>query len=549
MNKIILFFFVCIVLHACTSSNKADALYVNGNIWTGDSSNPTAAVMAILDVKIIYVGNDASAFEGAATVDLEGKMVVPGFTDNHTHFLSAGYALSSVKLKDAMTKSEFIKRISDYCKQHPGDAWIKEGSWDNENWGGELPSKEWIDSVSGDHPIFISRYDGHMAFANSKAIQLAGVSANTVSPEGGVIVKNAKGELTGCFKDQAMSLIDKAIPAPTETELEAYYKAAAEHALERGVTQVCDMGSYGGWADLETYRRVAAKNNSLIRMYSFVPLATWARLDSFVQKNGRGDDMVKWGGLKGYVDGSLGSTTAWFHQPYLDDPRSHGLTITDTTDLRNWVLGADKAGLHVAVHAIGDRANDFILSVYDEANKMNGSRDRRFRVEHAQHIRLDAIKNFANQRVIASMHPYHLFDDGIWANKRLDASRLRGTYAFKEMMDGGVHVTFGSDWPVAPVDAMYGIYAAVTRQTGDGKNEKGWYPDQKIAVEDALKAYTVNNAYASFMDGKTGVLKVGVYADFAVLDQDLRTINPDQIKGVKVLSTFLNGKEVFTRKR
>jgi predicted amidohydrolase YtcJ len=549
MNKIILFFFVCIVLHACTSSNKADALYVNGNIWTGDSSNPTAAVMAIIDGKIVYVGNDASAFEGAATVDLEGKMVVPGFTDNHTHFLSAGYALSSVKLKDAMTKSEFIKRISDYCKQHPGDAWIKEGSWDNENWGGELPSKEWIDSVSGDHPIFISRYDGHMAFANSKAIQLAGVSANTVSPEGGVIVKNAKGELTGCFKDQAMSLIDKAIPAPTETELEAYYKAAAEHALERGVTQVCDMGSYGGWADLETYRRVAAKNNSLIRMYSFVPLATWARLDSFVQKNGRGDDMVKWGGLKGYVDGSLGSTTAWFHQPYLDDPRSHGLTITDTTDLRNWVLGADKAGLHVAVHAIGDRANDFILSVYDEANKMNGSRDRRFRVEHAQHIRLGAIKNFANQRVIASMHPYHLFDDGIWANKRLDASRLRGTYAFKEMMDGGVHVTFGSDWPVAPVDAMYGIYAAVTRQTGDGKNEKGWYPDQKIAVEDALKAYTLNNAYASFMDGKTGVLKAGVYADFAVLEQDLRTINPVQIKGVRVLSTFLNGKEVFKRKQ
>ena len=195
MNKIILFFFVCIVLHACTSSNKADALYVNGNIWTGDSSNPTAAVMAIKDGKIVYVGNDASAFEGAATVDLEGKMVVPGFTDNHTHFLSAGYALSSVKLKDAMTKSEFIKRISDYCKQHPGVAWIKEGSWDNENWGGELPSKEWIDSVSGDHPIFISRYDGHMAFANSKAIQLAGVSANTVSPEGGVIVKNAKGEL------------------------------------------------------------------------------------------------------------------------------------------------------------------------------------------------------------------------------------------------------------------------------------------------------------------------------------------------------------------
>lgn len=547
MKKISLVLLVCIALFACNSSNQADALYVNGNIWTGDSSNPTATVMAIKEGKIVYVGSDAAAFDATVKIDLGGRMVVPGFTDNHTHFLSAGYALSSVKLKDAMTKDEFIRRIGDYCKQHPGDAWIKEGSWDNENWGGELPSKEWIDSVSGDHPIFISRYDGHMAFANSKAMQLAGVNVNTVSPAGGVVVKNAKGELTGCFKDQAMSLIDKAIPAPSETELETYYKAAAEHALERGVTQVCDMGSYGGWADLETYRRVANKNNALIRMYSFVPLATWSRLDSFVQKNGRGDDMVKWGGLKGYVDGSLGSTTAWFHQPYLDDPTSHGLTITDTTDLRNWVLGADKAGLHVAVHAIGDRANDFILSVYAEAQKANGSRDRRFRVEHAQHIQLGAIPHFANQQVIASMHPYHLYDDGIWASKRLDEGRLRGTYAFREMIDGGVRVTFGSDWPVAPVDALYGIYAAVTRQTGDGKNEKGWYPAQKIAVEDALKAYTVNNAYASFMDGKTGMLKAGTYADFAVLEQDLRKIDPVQIKAVKVVSTVLNGKEVFRR--
>lgn len=543
MKKIAVLFFATVALYACTSSNKADTLYVNGKIWTGDSSYPTAAVMAVKDGKIVYVGDDSSAFDAAATIDLGGKMVVPGFTDNHTHFLSAGYGLSSVKLKDAMTKAEFIKRISDYCKQHPGDAWIKEGSWDNENWGGELPSKEWIDSVSGDHPIFISRYDGHMAFANSKAIQLAGVTANTVSPAGGVVVKNTKGELTGCFKDQAMSLIDRAIPAPSESELETYYKAAAEHALERGVTQVCDMGSYGGWADLETYRRVAAKNNSMIRMYSFVPLATWNRLDSFVQKNGRGDDMLKWGGLKGYVDGSLGSTTAWFHQPYLDDPSSHGLTITDTTDLRNWVLGADKAGLHVAVHAIGDRANDFILSVYAEAQKINGARDRRFRVEHAQHIRLEAVKNFATLQVIASMHPYHMYDDGIWAKKRLEEGRLKGTYAFREMLGGGVHVTFGSDWPVAPVDALFGIYAAVTRQTGDGKNQKGWYPDQKISVEDALKAYTINNAYASFMDGKTGILKAGAYADFAVLEQDLRKIHPVQIKAVKVISTVLNGKE------
>lgn len=257
--------------------------------------------------------------------------------------------------------------------------------------------------------------------------------------------------------------------------------------------------------------------------------------------------MLKWGGLKGYVDGSLGSTTAWFHQPYLDDPASTGLTITDTTDLRNWVKGADKAGLHVAVHAIGDRANDFILSVYEDADKSNGSRDRRFRVEHAQHVRLESIENFAKQHVIASMHPYHLVDDGIWAYKRLDEKRLRGTYAFKEMMNKGVQVTFGSDWPVAPVDALFGIYAAVTRQTGDGKNPNGWYPDQKISVDEALKSYTANNAYASFMEGKLGVLKAGYYADCAVLDQDLHKIDPAKIKEVKVVLTILNGKEVYKR--
>ncbi|MEY2586645.1 MAG: hypothetical protein RLY11_494, partial [Bacteroidota bacterium] len=215
MKQLIVFFSV-LIFFSCNSSNRADKVYVNGNFWTGDSANPTATVLAIKGDKIIYVGNDPSQVNATEQIDLNGNMVVPGFTDNHTHFLSAGYGLSSVKLKDAMTKTAFIQRISDFCKTHPGNAWIREGNWDNENWGGELPSKEWIDSVSGDHPIFISRYDGHMAFANSKAMQLAGVNASTVSPAGGVVVKNTKGELTGCFKDKAMSLIEKAIPDPTE---------------------------------------------------------------------------------------------------------------------------------------------------------------------------------------------------------------------------------------------------------------------------------------------------------------------------------------------
>lgn len=543
MNRIAVLLSI-VFLVAC-SGEQADSVYLNGHIWTGDVSNPEATVLAIKGGKIVYVGDDAQRYSGKETIDLQGKWVYPGFTDNHTHFLSAGYGLSSVQLKDAMTPADFIKRIREFSLSHPDDTWIMEGSWDHENWGGELPTKAWIDSVTGDHPLFITRYDGHMAFANTKAMQLAGVTSSTSSPAGGLLVKDANGEPTGIFKDAAMNLILKVIPDPTQEQLEEYLKAATNHALSKGITHVNDMGSYGGWKDLETYRKAAEAGRMQLRMYSFVPLASWQKLDSFVQKNGKGDDMVHWGGLKGYVDGSLGSTTAWFHQPYLDDPHSHGLNITDTADLRKWVIGADKAGLHVAVHAIGDKANDFILGVYDEAGKVNGTRDRRFRVEHAQHVTQGAIGNFSRQQVIASMHPYHLVDDGIWAYKRLDTNRLKGTYAFRSMLENQVMITFGSDWPVAPVDPMLGIYAAVTRRTGDNKNPDGWYPKEKMTVEEAIRAYTTGNAFGSFLEGSTGVLKQGNYADFTVLDQDIMVIAPEKIRDVKTLHTIVNGKHVF----
>lgn len=547
MKNFLQLLFISLLFVSC-GKEKVDRIYVNAKIWTGDTLNPSATVIAVKGEKIVYVGDDATKFTANETIDVQGKQLLPGFTDNHTHFLSAGYALSSVKLKDAMTKEEFIKRIAEFCKSKPDDTWVMEGSWDHENWGGELPSKEWVDSITGDHPLFISRYDSHMAFANSKALELAGINKNTVAPLGGVVVKNKDGEPTGVVKDAAMTLVINAITPPTNELLDQYFDAAAKHAVERGVTNVTDMNSFGGWSDLETYRRAWKTDRMILRMYSFVPLATWERMDSFVQKNGRGDDVLHWGGLKGYVDGSLGSTTAWFHQPYLDDPKTSGLFITDTALLRKWVLGADKAGLHLGVHAIGDKANDFILSVYDEAAKINGARDRRFRVEHAQHVRPETIDQFAKQGVIASMHPYHLFDDGIWAYKRLDTNRLKGTYAFKSMKHKGVKITFGSDWPVAPIDPVYGIYSAVTRITGDGKNPNGWYPDEKLSIEDALKAYTATNAYASFLDGKIGILKEGFYADFTILDNNLFEVPKEKIKDIKAIRTVLKGKEVFLRK-
>lgn len=527
----------------------ADKIYINANIWTGDESNPHAKAIAIKGNKIIYVGNEYQNYNGTATVviDLKGKMMVPGFIDNHTHFLNGGYNLSGVQLRYAKNPANFIHILKEFCQTRPDDRWIQGGDWDHENWGGELPRREWVDSVTGNHPLFVNRYDGHMAFANSKALQLAGITKETKSPPGGEIVRDKNGEPTGVLKDDAMGLMYKAIPADAEEEMNEYFHAATQYALANGVTQVHDMGSYGGWIDLGIYKKAYKENKLPLRIYSFLSLGRWNKLDSICKKDGKGDDMLRWGGSKGFVDGSLGSTTAWFYKPYLDAPNTSGLQITDTSLLRRWVLAADSCGLHVAVHAIGDRANDFILSVYEEAAKKNSGKDHRFRIEHAQHLTQQAISQFALLKVIPSMQPYHAIDDGKWAYKRLDDARLKGTYAFNSLLDAKAGLTFGSDWPVAPATPLEGIYAAVTRRTLDDKNPNGWYPEQKISIEQALKCYTANNAYAGFQENKLGMLKKGMLADFVVLSENLFKMAPEKIKDVKVLRTVVDGKEVFTK--
>lgn len=546
----ILYSAIVILFISCSETKeRADKIYINAKIWTGDSSNVLLNSVAIKGNKILYTGNDYAPFQGKNTeiINCESKMIVPGFIDNHTHFISGGYNLASVNLRVAKTKEEFIQILKEYCTQLNDDRWILGGDWDHEAWGGELPDKTWIDSVTGNHPLFVNRYDGHMAFANSKALQLAGITSKTLTPPGGQIVKNKNGEPSGVLKDEAMNLMTAKIPAPSEKELDEYVQRAVQHAIENGVTQVHDMNSYGGWVDLETYRRAYQNKKLDLRIYSFVALSTWPRLDSFCKANGKGDDLLRWGGLKGFVDGSLGSTTAWFYQPYSDAPNSTGLQVTDTNLLKRWVLSADSAGLHVAIHAIGDRANDFILNVFKEAETETSAKDHRFRIEHAQHLTQQAIPKFAELHVIASMQPYHAIDDGRWAAKRLDDARLKGTYAFKSLIDAKATVTFGSDWTVAPLKPIEGIYAAVTRKTLDDKNPGGWYPDQKLSVEEALRCYTVNNAYAGFQEDKLGKIKAGMLADFVVLSDNLFEIAPAKIKDVKVERTVVNGKEVYKR--
>jgi hypothetical protein len=539
------------LLISCATKEKADRIYFDAKIWTGDSAVPRATAIAIKDSMILYVGDDYAPYKGKQTelVDLAGKMILPGFIDNHTHFLGGGYQLSSVNLRGVKSKAAFIDSLRAYISSLRDNRWIMGGDWDHEAWGGELPTKQWIDSFSGNHPVFINRYDGHMALANSRALELAGITRKTQNPPGGQIVKDPKtGEPTGILRDGAMDLVSNVIPPPAATALDEYLQKAIQHAFEHGVTQIHDMGSYGGWDDLSTYRKAYANKHLDLRIYSFVPVATWKMLDSFVKQNGRGNDMLRWGGLKGFVDGSLGSTTAWFYEPYLDAPGSTGLQVTDTNLLRQWILSADSAGLHVATHAIGDRANDWILGVYQEAENKNGKKDRRFRVEHAQHLTAKAIPEFAALGVIPSMQPYHCIDDGKWAYKRLDTDRLKRTYAFKSLLASGAKLTFGSDWTVAPLDPIAGIYAAVTRRTLDDKNPEGWYPAEKITVEQALKCYTANNAYAGFQENKLGKLKAGMLADLVELSEDIISAAPEKIRDIKVIRTIVNGKEVYPAK-
>jgi predicted amidohydrolase YtcJ len=540
-----------ILVASCTAKPAADRIYINAKIWTGDSANSRATAIAVKDSVILFVGSDYTAFAGANTqvIDLDSAMVVPGFMDIHTHFLGGGYNLASVNLREAKSPNEFIEILRTYVKTLSDSSWIQGGDWDHEAWGGQLPRKEWIDSITGTHPLFVDRYDGHMALANSLALRLAAIDRKTSSPPGGEIEKDPKtGEPTGILRDEAKELVYRVIPNPSASQLDQSLQRAMDHALAHGVTQVHDMGSYGGWLDLATYRRASAQGGLKLRIYSFVPLRSWSRLDSFVKINGRGDDRLRWGGLKGFVDGSLGSTTAWFYQPYLDNPHSTGLQVTDTTLMRRWILQADSAGLQIANHAIGDRANDWILGVYQEAEKKNGPKDRRFRVEHAQHLRQQTIPLFAQLGVIASMQPYHAIDDGKWAYKRLDTARLRGTYAFRSLLATGAVVGFGSDWTVAPLDPIAGIYAAVTRRTLDDKNPQGWFPEEKISVEQALRCYTANDAYAGFQENRLGILRVGMLADFVVLSQDLLSVAPEKIRDVKVLRTIVNGREMYNSK-
>jgi predicted amidohydrolase YtcJ len=520
---------------------------VNARIWTGDSRRPWADALAASGDRLIVVGSSAEvrklATASTTVVDAHGMMLVPGFIDAHVHFLDGGFGLASVQLRDARSPREFVRRVAEYARTIPAGTWITNGDWDHEQWGGELPRREWIDSVTPNNPVWINRLDGHMALANSAALRAAGITDAARDVAGGTIVRDEHGQPTGIFKDNAQSLIERVIPDRTPEQEDRALEAAMRYVAGNGVTSVHNMGS---WHDLAVFERARAGGRLITRIYAAVPLSTWERLRDTIRARGRGDGWLSIGGLKGFVDGSLGSHTAAMLQPFSDAPGDTGLFVNTPEDLYRWTAGADKAGLNVIVHAIGDRAIRTQLDIYERVERENGPRDRRFRIEHAQHIAPTDLPRFAKLGVIASMQPYHAIDDGRWAEKVIGHERGKTTYAFRSLLDAGTRLAFGSDWFVAPATPLEGIYAAVTRRTLDGAHPDGWYPEQKIGVEDALRAYTSGAAYASFDERDKGVLAAGKLADFVMIDRDITRVPPETIREARVVMTVVGGKVVHS---
>ncbi|MBX2963095.1 MAG: amidohydrolase [Cyclobacteriaceae bacterium] len=545
-TQLLIVFFLCLLLSCSNKNPKADRVILNASIWTGDQSNPSAEAMAIAEDSILAVGSNVEIekYKGPSTevIDLNGAFVTPGFIDCHVHFLTGGFNLSGVQLRDAKTKEEFISRIKAFAETIPTGTWILGGDWDHENWDGELPTRQWIDAVTPDHPVWITRLDGHMSLANTAALKVAGVDRSVKDVEGGTIVRDAKGNLTGIFKDNASNIIDRHVPDPSPEQVDDALQAAMKYVASFGVTSVHHMAGY-----IDALERARKNNNMITRIYAMYPISQWQTLDEKIKQEGRGDKWLKIGGLKGFVDGSLGSHTAAFFEPFTDAPGDTGLWVNTPDQLYTWICAADKAGLQLMVHAIGDRAINTLLNIYERVEQENGSKDRRFRIEHAQHIAPQDIPRFASLNVIPSMQPYHAIDDGRWAEKVIGPERIKTTYAFKSLFDAGATVAFGSDWFVAPPTPLEGIYAAVTRRTLDDKNPDGWVPEQKIMVEQALIAYTRNAAYASFDESIKGTLSSGKLADFVVLDNNLFTTAPEEIRNVSVLQTWVGGKQVFVK--
>jgi predicted amidohydrolase YtcJ len=533
------------------SREDADLAFVNGVVWTGETRQPWAEAAAVRDDKIVAVGTsrEVRRHAGRATrlIDGQGRLLLPGFIDSHAHFLAGGFSLLSLQLRDAASREEFVSRIARRAAGLPKGEWILNGDWDHQQFTPpELPRREWIDGVTPCHPVCVNRHDGHMVLVNSLALGLAGITGMTPTPAGGEILKDtATGEPTGILKDAAMELVARRIPEPSLENKLLAAEAALREAGRYGVTSVHDMADS---SNFEVYEKLLRAGKLSARLLLYIPLDEIDIYERLRLKTPFGNGRLRTGGLKTFVDGSLGSGTALFFEPYADNPGRTGLLSPQMVPegvMEKRILAADRAGLQVAVHAIGDKANAIILDIFEKVIRVDGPRDRRWRVEHAQHLRRADIGRFGELGIIASVQPYHAVDDGRWAEAKIGRERCRTTFAFRSLIDQGAVLACGSDWTVAPLNPLSGIAAAVTRRTTDGRNPDGWFPEQRLTLEQALAGYTRNGAYAEFAEHSKGTIAPGKLADLVVLDRNIFDLPPEAIADARVSLTILGGTAIY----
>ncbi|KAK8575714.1 hypothetical protein V6N13_033028 [Hibiscus sabdariffa] len=487
--------------------------------------------MAIRDGRILRLGNysalqDLSGY-GTKELNLEGKVVVPGFIDSHVHLISAGLQMARVQL-GVNQKDEVVRRVKEAALNAKRGSWILGGGWNNDLWGGELPVASWIDEVTADNPVWLTRMDGHMGLANSVALKLAGVTNLSKDPNGGTIMRTADGEPTGLLIDAATELILSWIPEVSVDERREAMVRASSFALTRGVTTVVDFGRYfpgapveHSWQDFsDVYQWADASGKMKIRVCLFFPMETWSRLYGVINRAGRAlSNWIYFGGVKAFADGSLGSNSALFHEPYFDDPHNFGLQVVESESLLNMTMASDMSGLQVAIHAIGDRANDLILDMYESVVSKNGKRDRRFRIEHAQHLAPGTAARFGQQGIVASVQPDHLLDDADAAIRKLGVDRAqKGSYLFRSLLSSNALLALGSDWPVTSAYPLRAIRTAMKRIPPGWEN--AWIPSECLSLNDALIAHTISAARACFLEDEIGSLSTGKLADFVILSTD-----------------------------
>ena len=536
-------------------AQEPPTLLENARVWTNDDAGPEGTSLLIVDGRIAAVGTAAVPLEapaGATRIDLGGRRVVPGFNDAHTHFFDGAFAVLAPDLLSSDTPEELVRRLEAFVAMQPAGRWIVlNAAWDHERWPGHpLPSRQLIDPATPRNPVWMVRPDGHIGLANSLALETAGVDRDTPAPAGGQIDRDDAGEPTGILRDAA-GLVTRAIPRPSEAEYREALDAGLAHAARLGVTTLQDMCYDPGAVGVRLLEEYARAGKLTARFTCQGWLADWERESRGGRKTGDGDEWVRVGGLKSFADGGLGASTAYFFEPYEGEAEYRGyldpmMMPPDTFHAR--VASADRVGFQLVTHAIGDAAISMVLDVYERMAAESPERDRRWRIEHAQHMATKDFARMAELGVIASVQPYHAIDDGRWAERKIGPERAKTTYAFRAFLDAGVPLAFGTDWPVAPLDPMRSIYAAVTRRTLDGAHPEGWVPEEKIDLDEAFAAYTSGSSYADATEAWKGRLAPGYAADLVVLSEDPWTIPAGDLAEVEAVLTIVGGKVVYRSK-